>query len=265
MLPLLVVTRPQPDATLWAQQLQAAGVPSHCLPLMEIGPSRSPAAQAALACALQQLDTYSALMFVSGNAVRYFADQLQTTHRVWPAQARIWTPGPGTTKALLAVGVPLAQIDQPAADAAQFDSESLWAQIQTQVRTGQRVLIVRGGDGQDAAGRGRVWLTEQLQRQGGQVDFAPVYERHPPADGAALLQDIAALRAQNAVWLFSSSECVQHLRRSNPAWSWQAHTALATHPRIAQQARDAGFGTVIDTPPTVQGIVASIKSLHDLP
>ena len=44
-----------------------------------------------------------------------------------------------------------------------------------------------------------------------------------------------------------------------------AHTALATHPRIAQQARDAGFGTVIDTPPTVQGIVASIKSLHDLP
>lgn len=180
MLPLLVVTRPQPDATLWAQQLQAAGVPSHCLPLMEIGPSRSPAAQAALACALQQLDTYSALMFVSGNAVRYFADQLQTTHRVWPAQARIWTPGPGTTKALLAAGVPLAQIDQPAADAAQFDSESLWAQIQTQVRTGQRVLIVRGGDGQDAAGRGRVWLTEQLQRQGVQVDFAPVYERHPP-------------------------------------------------------------------------------------
>ena len=167
MPPRVLVTRPAHDATAWVDALLAHGLRAQALALMAIGPCPGESARQALQAAraaLYEGGGYRAVMFVSGNAVRYFADQLQTTHRAWPAQARIWTPGPGTTKALLAVGVPLAQIDQPAADAAQFDSESLWAQIQTQVRTGQRVLIVRGGDGQDAAGRGRVWLTEQLQR-----------------------------------------------------------------------------------------------------
>ena len=41
-------------------------------------------------------------------------------------------------------GVPLDCIDSPAPDATQFDSESLWQQVATQVRAGDRILIVRG-------------------------------------------------------------------------------------------------------------------------
>lgn len=264
-MPQLVVTRPQPDAALWVQQLHAHGVTAQALPMMEIGPSRSAAARAAVQTALHQLGSYHALMFVSGNAVRYFFAQLRAQAVSLPAGICCWSPGPGTSKALLSEGISPSALIQPAPDAPQFDSESLWAQAQHSLPRGSKLLIVRGGDGQEAAGKGRPWLTEQLQQRGVQVDFAPVYERQAPATTPALLDAVQTLRAQQAVWLFSSSECVQHLLRCNPDWSWHTHTALATHPRIAQQAQQAGFGRVIASLPTLQSITASLESLHDLP
>lgn len=261
----LVVTRPQPDAALWVQQLQTQGITATALPMMVIGPSRSPAAVMAVRTALQRLDCYQALMFVSGNAVRYFFAQLHALALPYPAHAQYWSPGPGTSKALLDEGILPSTLIQPAQDAPQFDSESLWQQAQHHISTGNKVLIVRGGDGQQASGHGRQWLTDQLHLRGAQVDFAPVYERQAPATTPELLQTIEALRTQQAAWLFSSSECVQHLVQCNPAWSWHTHTALATHPRIAQQAQQAGFGNVIETMPTLPSITASIKSLHDIP
>lgn len=259
----LVVTRPQPDAALWVQQLQSAGINACALPMMAIGPSRSPAAVAAVRTALQQLQSYQALMFVSGNAVRHFFVQLRQTAALLAASVQYWSPGPGTTKALALEEISPQSVIEPAPDAPQFDSESLWEQAQHHIHAGDRILIVRGGDGANATGQGRQWLTAQLQQRGVHVDFAPVYERQAPEATPDLLQRISELRGQQAVWLFSSSECVQHLVRCNTTWSWQAHTALATHPRIAQQVRQAGFGNVIETLPTVQGITASIKSLHD--
>ena len=267
-MPSLVVTRPQPDATLWVQQLQAQGLQAHALPMMVIGPSQSPAAIRAVDQALQRLASYRALMFVSGNAVRYFFEQLRNQGLALPAAQHYWSPGPGTSKALMAEGIAAQQLIQPAAHAAQFDSESLWEQAQHHIQSGDRILIVRGGDGQHledlAQGQGRPWLTQQLQQRDVHVDFAPVYERQTPAATADLLAEIDALRKTQAAWLFSSSECLQHLVRYNHAWSWQGHTALTTHPRIALQARQAGFGRVIETQPSVQSITASIESLHDL-
>lgn len=264
-MPALVVTRPQPDAALWVQQLRDQGIEAHALPMMAIGPSRSPASQALVQTALQQLDRYHALMFVSANAVRYFFAQWHQGARALPTHLAFWSPGPGTTKALLNEGIAPQSVIQPTPSAPQFDSETLWAQAQHHVSSGHRVLIVRGGDGRSAFGQGRQWLTDQLQQRGVQVDFAPVYERQAPPSTPAMLQTIDDLRAQQAVWLFSSSECVQHLLACAPARSWQSHTALTTHPRIAEQARQSGFGRTIETLPTLQSITASIKSLHDHP
>lgn len=234
--------------------------------MMEIVPNQHPAVRAALQQALQQLPHYRALMFVSGNAARYFFQQLAAAGlRLAPTQ-RIWSPGPGTSNVLQQCGVPAAQIDQPRADALQFDSEALWSQVGQQLPAGAKLLIVRGSDAWNAAaaqGQGRTWLTEQLQARGVEVDFASVYERRAPTASAELLAHIQQLRAQSAVWLFSSSECVRHLQALQPAWSWQAHQAIATHPRIGQQATCTGFGHVLDCKPSVQAVAASIKSLHD--
>ena len=260
----VVITRPQPEAQQWVQQLTAQGCQACAVPLMDIGPCTHPAAQAAVQQALAQLASFQAVMFVSGNAVRYFFARLHDQGLHLPATTRLWAPGPGTAQALLHAQQPSTQLDQPPADAAQFDSEALWAVVHSQVHPGHRTLMVRGSDAhalRPGAGTGRTWLTQRLQAHGGQVDFAPVYERRAPAATPTLLDHIQALRAQSALWLFSSSECISHLRQLTPQADWQAHTALCTHPRIAQQAMHAGFGRVIDTPPTVTAIAASIKSL----
>jgi len=43
--------------------------------------------------------------------------------------------------------------------------------------------------------------------------------------------------------------------------SWRHGVALATHPRIAQAARDIGFGQVHTAPPGLPALIASIESI----
>lgn len=263
----LVVTRPQPEAGHWVAELQAAGQPAIALPMMQIGPCTAAAAQTAVQAAQDKLDRFDAFMFVSINAVRYFMQRLADNAQSFPMHARAWAPGPGTAQALMHYGITLDRIDQPSADALQFDSESLWARVQSQVSAGNQILIVRGSDAEQAnahRGKGRQWLTDQLEQAGAHVSFAPVYERQATPPSRTLLQNIERLRAQNAIWLLSSSECALHLINSAQGLTWQQATALATHPRIAQHAQRLGFGHVIDTKPAVQSIVASIESLNDL-
>jgi len=263
----LIVTRPEPDNQRWVHALQALGHRAEGLPLMDIGPSRSPQAQAALQAALADMAHYQALMFVSANAVRYFfTHPLVQAAAVTPTTltTRCWSPGPGTTKALQEAGVAAVQIDAPPADAAQFESETLWAVVAPQVHSGSRVLIVRGADGlnnpEPAQGTGRAWLAGQLQAQGAQAVFAPVYERHAPQATPQWQARLRQLHAQSAWWLFSSSECLQHLAALAPGLAWQTHTALATHPRIAQQAQALGFGQVLTVRPALDDIHRFIQS-----
>ncbi len=118
-------------------------------------------------------------MFVSANAVQgFFA---AAGRRPWPAATRAWSPGPGTTQALVAAGVPAERVDAPPADAAQFDSEALWPVIAPQLQAGLRVLLVRGA-GADGRPAGRDWLARQLQQAGARVDTVVAYARRHAGD-----------------------------------------------------------------------------------
>lgn len=262
----VLVTRPAADAQPWVEQLQARGIAATALPLIDIG-SCEPA-PAALQQARAHSTTpghYRALMFVSGNAVQYFfADQADGTARIAPP-ARAWSPGPGTAKALLAAGIPLEQIDGPPADAAQFDSEALWPQVRAQIQAGDRVLLVRGSQAGAAgtAGQGREWLADQLRQAGAQVDFIAVYQRRAPQLTPTTQALALASASDGALWLFSSSEAVVNLQQALPDTDWRQARALATHPRIAAAARNAGFGLVVECRPSLNDVVASIESAHE--
>ena len=162
--------------------------------------------------------------------------------------------------------MPPNAIDGPAPDAPQFDSEALWRQVAPQVRPGDRVLIVRGrsatpqGARESPQGNGREWLAQQIEARGGQVEFVVAYQRGAPrftAQEVALAQQAAH---DGSVWLLSSSEAVAHLAEALPGQHWGAAQALATHPRIAEAARAAGFGTVRECRPALEDVVASIES-----
>ena len=261
--PRVIVTRPAREAAQWVQALQQRGIAAQALPLIAIG--MAPDATVLQAARDRVLD-YRAIMVVSGNAAQHFFDQkvaLTLSGQAPTAiKTRVWSPGPGTAETLQALGVPAACIDRPAPDAAQFDSEALWAQVHGDVSAGERVLVVRGADA-DAPpqGTGREWMAQQLRARGAEVDFVVAYTRAAPIFSPEQ-QALAEQAAHNgAWWLLSSSEALAHLRAALPRQNWGQARALATHPRIAQAARAAGFGRVQECRPALADVVASIESL----
>lgn len=263
----ILVTRPAAQAEEWVTQLQRAGLDAAALPLMAIAAPHDPAA---VRQAWTELSAKRLVFFVSPNAAEwFFSQQIEapepTELKIWPASLQAASPGPGTSAVLRRCGVPSHLIVEPAADAPQFDSESLWIVLQKQTWAGRSVLVVRGDGGRD-------WLAEQLREAGAEVSFVAAYRRTAPhfdAPALALAQAAIAL-PQRHLWFFSSSEAVVNLMAAPQLhaaaidWpidrfiDWSVGTALATHPRIADSARAAGFGTVLTCRPTLQAVVAEV-------
>lgn len=280
----IIVTRPRLEAEVWVKQLRALHFDAVALPLIHIG---APADNQDVTKAWVNLDQYSAVMFVSSNAVRYFypsnmplagefiaytAIKNIVNPEIKATKPRMWATGPGTRDALLAQSVPADLIDSPDSDAVQFDSEALWSRVQHQVKAGDKVLIVRGSseNSKDVEGaesvrmNGRPWLADQLTAAGVQVDIVISYERRAPVFDAAELALLRQTSTDPSIWLLSSSEAVANLQAITDV-NWpnvKANArAIATHPRIAQAARDAGFGVVYESRPLLVDVVASIESM----
>jgi uroporphyrinogen-III synthase len=272
----VIVTRPAREAAQWVRELLHQGVQAQALPLIQVGPV---AELAPLQAAWRQLPAYAAVMFVSANAVEQFFAAKPASAQAFTAagalQPRAWATGPGTTAALLRAGVAPAVLDAPTADAPQFDSEALWTRVSRQVQAGSRVLIVRGCDAvvpgtacvgpdtveTDLAGVGRDWLAQRLLQAGATVDGVVAYQRSAPvwlAPERALAQQAAG---DGSIWLFSSTQAVTHLLALLPGQVWTAARAVATHARIAQALRNAGFGRVAESRPTLRDVMASIESM----
>lgn len=252
----VIVTRPAREAAQWVEDFRAAGLEAAALPLIAIEPASD---AAPLRAAWAGLSRYAALMFVSATAVEHFFRHAPEGAPAPPAGLRFWATGPGTTRALRSAGVPGPAIDAPVAEAGRFDSEALWERVRPQVAPGVRVLIVRGGD-REGRPAGRDWLANEIDAAQGLRDTVVAYRRRAPEfdDAArALAREGAAGRA---VWLFSSSEAIANLRHALPGTDWHAACAIATHPRIAEAARAAGFGTVRECAPLREALVASIES-----
>ena len=274
----VIVTRPERDAQHWVRQLQLAGIAAEAFPLIEI-------ASLPLAAPLQALRDYSACLFVSAHAVEHFFQENSGFTQYPRAQAainnianqalgqipsnlRFLAPGPGTAAALLSAGIAATQIDAPAPDAGQFDSEALWRVVGQRDWQGRRVLIVRGQSaGAEGTAPGRDWIARQWRAAGASVDFAVVYQRRAPVFNAAQIQRARAASADGSIWLFSSSEAVANLARhaAMQGVDWSGARALATHPRIAEAARAAGWGVVAESRPALHDIrqtIGSIESRH---
>ncbi len=257
----VVVTRPAEDAARWVEALVRHGLQAQALPLITLAPLED---TTPLRQAWARVQEFQALMFVSAAAVSHFFDQ-RPPDTVLP---RLWAPGPGTAQALRQQGLDAARIVQPAADSAQWDSEALWQAAAPTLQSRAPVLIVRGaqdrGDGApaDARGAGRDWLAQQLQLAGVAVEHVAAYRRGTPVWTATEQEAARALAAPDALWLFSSSQALDHLQRLLPGQDWQGTAALATHPRIAEAARQAGFGVVWPSRPAISEVVASIESIR---
>jgi len=265
----LIVTRPEPEAQRWVDALCQRAWPAHALPLIEIGEPSDAAILMALQTWRQQVFQADAAMFVSGAAVTHFFAGMDPAHvtallAAGQASTRFWAPGPATAAALQEAGVPVDRIDAPAQDAPQFDSETLWPIVASQLHVGAVVLIARGmssgAPGDIVAGSGRDWLIQQCLAAGARVQACVAYERRTPVWTAAQQALALAAVGPDAAWVFSSSEALANLHTLMPQADWQHTMALATHPRIAQSAQAAGFGHVVTSRPALRDVMLALES-----
>jgi uroporphyrinogen-III synthase len=252
----IIVTRPAAQAQAWVRDLRERGLDALALPLIAIGAAADPQL---VRGAWETLAQHSLVVFVSPNAVeQFFAAAPDGAH--WPAGTLAGSPGPGTTRELRARVVPSAAIVEPAADAPQFDSEALWAQLSARPWQGRSALIVRGDGGRD-------WLADTLRGAGARVELLAAYRRvasKPDAAQRALLCAAVDAPAEH-LWLFSSSEAIDRLAAMRPdldAGAWRHAHAVATHPRIAERARLLGIGAVHASRPGIDDVTACIQSIR---
>ena len=252
-MPRLIVTRPAAQAASWVQRLATRGIDAIAVPLIEI--SGAPDADA-VRTAWGRIASHRLVVFVSANAVlRFFA--ARPVDAEWPMPLLAAAPGPGTAEALRAEGVADAAIVEPSPDAPRLDSEALWQRLAAHEWRGARVLIVRGDGGRD-------WLGERFAEAGAEVDTVAAYTRCLPqlsAEGRRRF-DAALADPDGHVWLFSSSEAIANLEAlAGAARTSQSH-AIATHPRIAARARQAGFASVSEVQPNFDAVVTCIQSMQ---
>jgi uroporphyrinogen-III synthase len=251
-MPLTVlVTRPQAQAEDWVARLRVKGIDARALPLLAIEPATDTLAMHA---AWRAIDTVDLAMFVSPNAVQGFFDA-RPDGATWPTILRAAATGPGSVQALVDAGVARERCVAPAH--APFDSAALWAMLRHEPWPGRRALVVRGDGGRDE-------FAQALRDAGAQVSFVQAYLRQPPRwrDAERALAAEALARPQAHVWLLSSAEGASHLALLLPGAAWHGSTAIASHARIAETARRAGFGRVVAASPTLESVVSALGQLE---
>jgi uroporphyrinogen-III synthase len=266
--PAVILCRPAGQNEPLAERLRAAGRAVLCVPALSLAPMDE--------VPIPPLDDVDLVVFVSGNAARFFLDRRlrDAPGAPWPAHLAAATVGPGSASAVRAhpaFGLH-AELVTPPSCAAQFDSEALWHTLQQRARPLRRVLIVRGTQGRD-------WLADRLRAAGVTVLIHTAYRRTPAAwapEARVALHAMSA-RGEPAIWLLTSVEGVDAVRAQIDAdglaaW-WLRCRFIATHPRIANHVTavwqdislqlGGGGGTIVlqTCPAGDDAAVAAIESI----
>lgn len=242
----LVVMRPREQAAGLCERIRAAGGHALQFPVIAVGPALDPAPLEEI---VTRLDAFDLAFFVSPNAANY-AMQFILARRSWPPGLKVATVGKGSERVLAAYGCAAVIAPQQG-----FDSEAVIAlpEFSAAAVAGRKVLIFRG-DG------GRELLAETLRERGASVEYVTCYRRFcPKLDPRSLLEPVA--RGEIDALLLTSSEGVRNLEQMLGAEGLEALRPVmvfASHPRIAAQARAAGFHAVVETPAGDEGLMEAL-------
>ena len=233
----VLVTRPLKQARQFIERLEQSGGNGLLFPVIEIRPLVDATQQQAL----DSLDQYDMILFISANAVQHFLPILDSLsldkHDLKPEIAAI---GKASALALKAAGISVSIVPEQG-----YDSEALLAHSAFQAaKIEQRRLLLVKGQG------GRELITQTLQQRGAQVDEMPLYQRIKP------LQDMGVNRQQlSQNWhtlgvsciTVTSIESLQNLydMLDNPGRTELLKTALVVPSlRVNERAIALGFEQV---------------------
>jgi uroporphyrinogen-III synthase len=206
---------------------------------------------------LARLADYDLAIFVSVHAVRAARAVLDGA---WPCGTMIGAVGASTRAAIEAELQPDPSLIVMAQDEDQHSgSEAFWRAWEASARRARRVLVLRAEDG-------RNWLSKRFAEHGAQVDTVAVYSRRlhrASVDERQQLQHWITANERPAI-IFSSTEAVaaldQQIDATGQAWL-RTGTAIACHPRIAEQLSSNGYARVINATFDDDSIVAKLESI----
>jgi len=238
----IVVTRPRHQSATLAGLIGEAGGAAILFPAIEIAdPVDAGPARAVLA----RLESFDWAIFISANSAQR---GLALLGRPWPGEVRAAAVGAGTRRLLNAYGV-----RDVIAPKGRSDSEALLAMAAFDAVRGRRVAIIRGEGGREV-------LRDALLARGAIVEYAPCYRRiRPQADPGPLLS--AWARGEVHAVTVNSAEALSNLLAmvQAPGASHVRSTPLfVPHPRVAEQARDAGIARVVVAGPGDDEILSAL-------
>lgn len=224
----VVITRPAETAEPLVRGVRSRGGHPVRLPGMRLAPVDDvPAVRQALLAAA----AYPLWIFTSPAAVRHFAELAPA--RVPSSDARVFAVGAGTARALARIGLAAT------APARQHDSDGLLAEAQLADVRGRSVAIIDAPDGSDR-------LAPTLRERGARVERIHVYRRQPPLLAAGHLQRLGSAE-RPWISLVSSGLALDQLLSALPEdliARWQGEALVVSSPRLAAQARTAGFADI---------------------
>lgn len=232
----VLVTRPEPQAGRWAQQLETLGAVPLVAPMMTLEPVGEPEAKEAIKACIMDFDLYQKAIFVSQNAVAHAFDWLDHYWPQLPLGVEYYGVGERTAQALAEENVKVTAWQSRGA----MNSEALLEASPLQNVAEQRIVIFRG-----VGGRGL--LGQTLRKRGARVDYCELYERRCPNDAVERLHRALAQRSvSRLIVALHSAETLDNYHWARGQLT-DARDALAQAPllvpgeRVAQHARALGY------------------------
>ena len=266
----VLVTRPEAQATLLCELLEAQGAKIYRLPAFEIRPLEAASSQSATAPraapaprdtagtplgaanAIDDLALFDLVIFTSSNAVKFGAHLLAPTSALQASHAhtlKLAALGPATARALADKGFHHSIEPQGT-----YDSEGLLAHPEIAQLKSAKILIIKGRGGREL-------LAQELQARGLQVAVAEVYQRIVATPDETTLNTVLENFATDAIQVViaNSLETVQALLKfATPALTlaFNAVHWLVPSQRVADAARKLGLQAPLS--------IAASASDHDL-
>ncbi|HJV76294.1 MAG TPA: uroporphyrinogen-III synthase [Noviherbaspirillum sp.] len=249
----VVITRPLAQARPLAQRIAETGREAVVFPLLEILPLSN---QTNLRDALQKLDKYAMVAFVSPNAIDAAFGLLDS----WPAQVAVAVVGEGSKIALARHGVTSvnATIFSPV-DPTRTDSQTLLEVLDLQALRGKRVLIIRGETGREL-------LSDALRAHGVEVERVAAYRRVAPVLDQGGRAQLLRLLDCAADWVITSSEAlhilvqmVREVAGDIGLVKMQQQNIIVPHVRIAETAQMLGFTNITQTGSGDEQLIAALQ------
>lgn len=190
----ILVTRTRAQASALSSILESYGADVLELPTIEVVPCRS---YRKLDRAIEELPSFHWVIFTSANGVSSFFQRLYgkggDARRL--KDVKVCAIGPATTSALREKGV------RPDLVPKEFRAEGIVAELASQVKPGDRALLVR-------AEKARDLLPRSLKDMGAEVTVAPAYRTVPPRVDVAEVKKLLEQGKVAAVTFTSSSTAI---------------------------------------------------------